>query len=267
MSHTKYIWDFRHDCCLMETDENDVTTAVYTNEPVLHGDLISQRRGDETSYYHFDALGSTERLTDESQTTTDTYVYSAFGEDKGTAGTAVNPFRYVGNRGYCFDGEEFGYWIRERRYAPSLCRWHSLDINHLEFGSALHQSGYAYANNSPTLFIDASGEQPDLWNRPPKWNPPPMWRTPPILIIPDDNPYLPPENQPDPNDPKIRPIVVRPRPYKPPTERPPEKTSRPKPNPRERHEPIGKPPFVPPHGPESLPPVDPNKICEPTRPR
>ena len=103
MPTTKYVWDVESDNVLMETDENDVTTAVYTNEPAEYGNLISQRRGNTTSYYHHDALGTTRALTDTTETVTDTYVYTAFGETVATTGTTTNPFRYVGEEGYYSD--------------------------------------------------------------------------------------------------------------------------------------------------------------------
>ena len=67
MSVTNYIWDAENDSYLMETDENDSTTVVYTNEPVEFGSLVSQHRGGTKSYYHFDAQGSTRALTDENE--------------------------------------------------------------------------------------------------------------------------------------------------------------------------------------------------------
>ena len=57
MGVTKYIWDVANDSYLMETDGNDDTTAVYTHRPQQHGNLISQRRGENTSYYHYDGVG------------------------------------------------------------------------------------------------------------------------------------------------------------------------------------------------------------------
>ena len=70
MPTTKYIWDPVSDNVLMESDENDVTTAVYTHEPGEFGSLISQRRGSTASYYHYDAQGSTRALTDSTETVT-----------------------------------------------------------------------------------------------------------------------------------------------------------------------------------------------------
>src|SRR5439155_18344532 len=91
---TKFVWDFEN--ILVETDGSDVTQAVYSLGLSLHGDLVSQRRSTTSQYFHFDGLGSTDRLTDSTGTTvTDNYVYQAFGSIKSSSGTSLNPFSYV----------------------------------------------------------------------------------------------------------------------------------------------------------------------------
>ncbi len=48
--------------------------------------------------YHFDGLGSTVALSDESGTITDTYTYDAWGNLTAHTGTTTdNPYQYVGN--------------------------------------------------------------------------------------------------------------------------------------------------------------------------
>ena len=54
---TKFIWDVQD--VLLENDGNNNTQATYTQTPDIYGNLVSQRRGATTKYYHFDALGST----------------------------------------------------------------------------------------------------------------------------------------------------------------------------------------------------------------
>ena len=96
MAVTNYVWDTVFDSYLTEQDEAGNTQAVYTNEPVPFGRLISQRRGGATSYYHYDAQGSTRQLTDEDQNVTDSATYTAFGEKVASSGTTQNPFGYKG---------------------------------------------------------------------------------------------------------------------------------------------------------------------------
>ena len=89
MPVTRYIWDTVNDNVLMQKDENGDTSAVYTHEPGLRGNLISQRRGENTSFYHYDGLGSTVALTNESEEVTDTYLQRAYGEPVSTTGSTV----------------------------------------------------------------------------------------------------------------------------------------------------------------------------------
>jgi RHS repeat-associated protein len=153
MPTTKYIWDVESDNVLMETDENDVTTVVYTSEPHEFGSLISQRRVSTTSYYHYDALGSTRVLTDSTETVTDTYIYTAFGETVTTTGATTNPFRYVGEAGYYFDPATDDYYVRARRFTPAIARWSTVDPQGFNDGLNL----YVYVHNQPLIGVDPSG--------------------------------------------------------------------------------------------------------------
>ena len=153
MAHTKYIWDPLSDSVLMEKDENGDTQATNTYLPELYGDLISQRREGDSRYYHFDGQGSTRALTDENEDVTDTYTYTAFGEEVSKTGTTENPFRYVGEKGYYFDEETADCYVRARSYKPTISRWRSKDPRFLVDGTNV----YAYVLNNPTNRVDPSG--------------------------------------------------------------------------------------------------------------
>lgn len=153
MPLTKYIWEVENDSYLMETDATDTTTAVYTNEPAPFGNVISQRRGNTTSTYHYDALGSTRALTDSTETVTDTYIYTAFGESVATTGTTTNHFRYVGQLGYYFDTETDDYYVRARTYNPTIARWIAAD----PILSLVRQGRYTYVLSNPVGRHDPSG--------------------------------------------------------------------------------------------------------------
>ena len=71
------IWDGQ--AYLLETAPSGMTTAVYTNEPTPYGGLISQYRDGQPSFYHPDALGSAQLLTDGSGSVTDSYCNTAYG--------------------------------------------------------------------------------------------------------------------------------------------------------------------------------------------
>ena len=153
MPVTNYVWDPLSDNVLLETDENDVTQAVYTQEPDTFGNLISQRRDDETSWYQFDGLGSTRELTNASETVTDTNMYDAWGVNVASTGTTENPFRWVGESGYYDDPETGDYYVRARMYDPSIARWRSVDA----LGFTDLPNLFLYSTNSPVGNIDPSG--------------------------------------------------------------------------------------------------------------
>jgi hypothetical protein len=76
------------DPLLMETDGAGAAVVRYT-----HGQsLISQRRGNVSHWYHFEALGTTRQLTDGTEAITDTYTFDAWGNEVASTGTTANPF-------------------------------------------------------------------------------------------------------------------------------------------------------------------------------
>ena len=101
-----FVWDGQN--LLLETDNSNTTSAAYTMAPQggvypersEWGNLVSQRRGGSTYVHLFDALGSTDRLTDSSQNVTVSYLYRGFGEQTVLSGSSANPFTWVGRLGY-----------------------------------------------------------------------------------------------------------------------------------------------------------------------
>ncbi|REJ91482.1 MAG: hypothetical protein DWQ34_15095, partial [Planctomycetota bacterium] len=121
----KFVWDRRN--YLAETDENNDTQVVYTNEPRYYGKLVSQRRGSESRWYHFDAIGSTRELTDAAEVVTATRLYDAWGVPLASSGSTVFPFAFVGQLGYYDDAESLLRYVRARLVAASTGRWTSSD--------------------------------------------------------------------------------------------------------------------------------------------
>src|SRR5439155_22927991 len=101
---------------LLDPNHNHLPQLIYTLEPMLYGNLLSQRRGGATQYYQFDGVGSVDGLTDSSGVVTDSYLYRAFGSIQFSSGTSVNPYNYVGQAGYYYDQDLAGYYLRARHY-------------------------------------------------------------------------------------------------------------------------------------------------------
>ncbi len=173
MAVANYVWDVENDSYLMETDEIDNTAAVFTNEPDQYGRVASQRRGNDTSYYHFDVLGSTSQLTNAASNVSDSYLCDAFGNSITTTGLTINPFRYLGEFGYYFDPLLSTTYVRARFYEPAINRWCSQDPigilanivpdayvlligDSFDFRSSFTTDLFTYTYNNPVAFSDPS---------------------------------------------------------------------------------------------------------------
>jgi len=163
---TNFIWDGQD--VLLETDVSNNTQVTYTQTPDIYGNLVSQRRGDTTTFYHHDALGSTLALTVSDESVTDTYRYYAFGETLTSTGSTTNPFQYVGNLGYYNEAALSLQYLRARYYQPSTGRFVSADPVHEG------TNWYVYADASPVSVSDPSG----LRRRKKEYERPPDYRLP-----------------------------------------------------------------------------------------
>jgi RHS repeat-associated protein len=129
--------------------------VIYTLAPGVYGPLVSQFRNAATNFYHFDGIGSTDRLTDINQAVTDNYVYVAFGTIRTSTVTTTNPYRYVGTIGYYYDRDLLQMYLRARHYLPALGRFISRDPAFLLEPEL--QRLYVYAANDPMILSDPSG--------------------------------------------------------------------------------------------------------------
>jgi RHS repeat-associated protein len=140
-------------------------------EKVVHytrgNTLISMRKDDDTSFYHYDGLGSVRQLTD-SEGEVEEYLYDAFGnliEDN----DHNNPYGFTGEQQF---REAVGLiFLRARYYDPSVGRFISRDpilkpmmgtygsfwlVPHLtRTPQRLHS--YVYVQNNPVNRIDPTG--------------------------------------------------------------------------------------------------------------
>lgn len=153
MAKTCFFWDEIEDNIVEEFDESGVTIADYTTEPYHFGNVISQHRGGQSSFFHCDALGSTLAVTDGSQNVTDTFAYAAYGEVTERTGTTEVPCQYIGQKGYSTDELTEQQNIRRRTYESTRARWLSPD----PAGVLEELSDYFYVKGNPLLRVDPSG--------------------------------------------------------------------------------------------------------------
>jgi RHS repeat-associated protein len=145
----------------MDLDGSDATVARYTLAPFGYGDLLSQRRGNATSFYHFDALGSTRALTESDEDISDTYLYDAWGVLKASTGSTTNPYRYVGKLGYLSEAALDGYLLRRRYYRQAGGRFVSVDPLRSRSGAS-DDPAYAYCEGRPAALVDPGGYAVDF---------------------------------------------------------------------------------------------------------
>jgi RHS repeat-associated protein len=131
--------------------------GAYVTDPVLSDSAasytpgISERRSSTTKFYHTDRLGTTERLTNTSQTTTDTHEYDAFGLLVSSSGSTPTPFGFAGAWGYQEDPDSGLKLLGHRYYDPSTGRFLTRDPAYDG------RNWFAYCDNGPATGVDVDG--------------------------------------------------------------------------------------------------------------
>ena len=151
------IWDGQNLVFERPPAKSELLPAWYALEPATYGHLLSRYDGSATLYYHYDGLGSADRLTDATGATKASYQYDAYGTRLASTGKAINPFTYIGRLGYYYDSSLDMYHLRAREYSPLLARFTTIDPIGVE---AHYPNRYSYVLNAPTNLLDPSGLQP-----------------------------------------------------------------------------------------------------------
>jgi RHS repeat-associated protein len=114
--------------------------------------------GNTRKFYHFDQMGNTAFLTDDSGKVTDTYAISPYGDVADHVGTTDNPFTWGGQMGIMQEAPGL-YYLRSRHYDAVAGRFLSRDNSQ----SIDPRSGtpYAYAEGNPMLLVDPWGNDPE----------------------------------------------------------------------------------------------------------
>ncbi|MEM0967063.1 MAG: RHS repeat-associated core domain-containing protein [Verrucomicrobiota bacterium] len=149
---TSYVIDPHGDALprvlIREKPDGSLTYYVYGIGLLYEVDEI-----DATVTYHFDQSGSTIALSNDSGEITDRMEYSPFGAITYRMGTTDTPYLYAGQFG--IEQETNGLlYMRARYYSPELQRF--INSDPIRFDGGLNW--YAYANNSPLMYVDPDGE-------------------------------------------------------------------------------------------------------------
>ncbi|MFL0809341.1 MAG: tandem-95 repeat protein [Agarilytica sp.] len=148
---TQFIVDENRDYAqVLEEVESGSTTVAYT----YGHDLLSQERGVDTSWFHYDGLGSTRLLSDGLGAFTDTYDYEAFGEVLNETGSTENSYKYTGEQ---YDASLEQIYLRARYYDGSIGRFTQQDTWAGVNSQPITLNKYLYANADPANMVDPSG--------------------------------------------------------------------------------------------------------------
>jgi RHS repeat-associated protein len=148
---TKYVYDASGNL-LAEADAGNTITRYYIYGQGL---LAMVTPADELYCYHFDAIGSTIAMTDDSQQVVNAYAYTPFGIITNKQEAIAQPFTFVGQHGVMTEPNGV-YYMRARYYDPQNGRFISQDPLGFDGGDV---NLYIYAANNPVLFSDPLG----LW--------------------------------------------------------------------------------------------------------
>jgi len=106
-------------------------------------------------FYHFDEMGTTLFLTNDSGAITDSYGVTPYGMVTASTGTTDNPFTFIGAYGVMEEGDTGLYYMRARYYDSLNGRFISPDPV-----KSIHPeqiNSYQYAQENPVRYADPSG--------------------------------------------------------------------------------------------------------------
>jgi RHS repeat-associated protein len=138
---------------IWETDDAGVMTAQYDRD--IFGNLLSRREASGARrYYHFDGIGSTTALTNETGTVTSTLLYDAWGNQRAATGSDQGQYRFTGAE---LDQATGLYHMGARFYDPTIGRWLSEDPVQDKYFEPITLNLYAYVANNPVRLTDPAG--------------------------------------------------------------------------------------------------------------
>ena len=151
-----YVWNHALALPSMAVErEGEADVRYYVHQP--NGVLLHaiDAAGNQRHFYHFDRIGNTVMLTDDSGAVSDSYAVTPYGEVVSRSGSTENPFTFQGALGV-MEVESSGlYYMRARFYDSASARFLSRDpILSLEPPTI---NPYQYARTNPLLFVDPTG--------------------------------------------------------------------------------------------------------------
>lgn len=155
-----YVWNYAFERPCIAVIRNGATAAdIQYNIFTPDGELLYTIAavGNARRFYHFDEMGNTHFVTDDSGNVVVAYRYSPYGEvlTDSSDGAVANPFTWLGRYSVMREGNSSLYCVGVRYYDSSMGRFISRDPVVSPF--PLFVNPYQYAGANPLLYRDPSG--------------------------------------------------------------------------------------------------------------
>jgi len=156
----QFVWNWAFDLpsiSILQQGSSDSRYFVHTPEGNLlySVDAATGKR----SFYHFDEMGNTLFLTDDTGAITDSYAYSPYGALVASTGSTDNPFTFGGQQGVQSLGKTGLYAMRRRVYDSATASYLSREST-IQLDPRMINP-YQYAMGNPLYFMDATGREPE----------------------------------------------------------------------------------------------------------
>ncbi|HEY3743628.1 MAG TPA: RHS repeat-associated core domain-containing protein, partial [Bryobacteraceae bacterium] len=140
---------------IIRQDGADLRYFVYSPDGLLLYSI--EASNNERNYYHFDEIGNTAFLTDDTGVISDSYAITPYGEIADHPGMLDNPFTWQGQYGVMSEPGGL-YYMRNRHYDSTTSRFLSPDPH--QGAEPQASEPYAYARANPLLYVDPFGTNP-----------------------------------------------------------------------------------------------------------
>lgn len=131
-----------------------IDSRTYIHTPA--GRLLYSIESDNTRrFFHYDEMGNTRALTDDSGAVTDAYDYSPYGGLAASSGSTDNPFTFAGESGVLRLTGTNLYLMRRRVYDALTGAFLSRDPRQSVDPRSINP--YLYASANPLFYLDPSG--------------------------------------------------------------------------------------------------------------
>lgn len=151
-----YVWNYALGLPSISVERSggsDVRYFIHTSSGAL---LYTIEATDGLRYfYHYDEMGNTNFLTDDSGTVISSYIYSPYGEILNSSVNIDTPFSWQGKFGVMKEGDSGLYYMRARYYDCTSARFLSRDP--ASSTDPMEINPYQYATDNPITYTDPLG--------------------------------------------------------------------------------------------------------------